>query len=324
MPWLLDSLNQFAKPEARILDAYAGSGLVTYALTSHGYKVLASDQLEGSIVSVKALSGLSRDLNQQELNSILEFASSDTPTSEIFESFKGLFFPDNELAWLDRIALAIRNLDEECKPRAFWALFQSSLAKRPYNLFHRSNLDMRMRDVERSFGNKATWEKPFPEHFQKFLHEASTHSLNSSFVETFHGNPLNLDRKNFDVVYLDPPYINSSNKTTPYADYYGFLDVLMDPNRLKDVDQTKAHKPLKLPMGGWGNSEEAIETLRKLINKFQESTLCLSYRSDGKPESQELIKLFKEFKQNVKLFKTPLKYALSDKAGGEEILVVAS
>jgi adenine-specific DNA methylase len=323
MPWLLDALKDFAKPGNRILDAYAGSGLVSYALASNGYKVFASDQLEASIVSVRALAGASRDLTEIELDSVLKVAESDSAVSDVYTNFQGIFFPDHELAWLDRTATALRKLDKESQSRAFWALFQSSLAKRPYNLFHRSNLDMRTRDVARSFGNKATWEKSFPDHFQKFLHEASTHGLNSSDVETFHGNPLNIQSDDFDIVYLDPPYINSRNQTTPYADYYGFLDILLEPERLNFVDHAKAHKPLKLPASGWANSDEAVETICALISKFQKSTICFSYRSDGKPDSEQLISLFQKFKENVTMYRTPLKYALSDNSTGEEILIVA-
>lgn len=57
------------------------------------------------------------------------------------------------------------------KAIAYNALFQSCLAKRPYNLFHRKNLEMRTRDVVRGFGNKATWDRPFSEHFRTFVNE---------------------------------------------------------------------------------------------------------------------------------------------------------
>ncbi len=47
------------------------------------------------------------------------------------------------------------------KAMFLWALFQSCISKRPYNLFHRKNLYVRTADVKRNFGNKTTWDKPF-------------------------------------------------------------------------------------------------------------------------------------------------------------------
>ena len=56
---------------------------------------------------------------------------------------------------------------------AWFALFQACIAKRPYNLFHRRNLDMRTADVGRTFGNKAAWDRPFEVHFRKYARQAN-------------------------------------------------------------------------------------------------------------------------------------------------------
>jgi adenine-specific DNA-methyltransferase len=45
--------------------------------------------------------------------------------------------------------------------------------KRPFNLFHRKNLYLRFANVERSFGNKASWDTPFPVLFRKFVNEVN-------------------------------------------------------------------------------------------------------------------------------------------------------
>lgn len=59
---------------------------------------------------------------------------------------------------------------------AFFALSQSCIIKRPYNLFYRKNLYMRTSNVKRSFGNKKTWDTPFVDWFLKFVKEAN-HSI---------------------------------------------------------------------------------------------------------------------------------------------------
>jgi len=323
MPWLMAGIENHIQSGQKILDAYTGSGLVTYALTSKGYEVTASDQLLSSLITVQAMSGESRDLEQSELVDALAYASAEESGSDISSMYAGIFFPQQELIWLDRMAQFIQTLEVEAKPRVYWALFQSALAKRPYNLFHRANLDMRTRNVSRSFGNKATWEKPFPIHFAKFLAEASTHALNSSKVETFHGDPLTMQVTNFDMIYLDPPYINEKGQATPYVDYYGFLDLLIDPQLIARVNQEKANKPIEPLFGGWNNPSAALETLEKLILKFPNSVIALSYRSDGQPSMETLSDLMNSYRGKVTSYRKSLKYALSAKTDAEEILIVA-
>ena len=53
------------------------------------------------------------------------------------------------------------------------ALNQACLMKRPFNLFHRKNLYIRTANVERQFGNKTTWETPFPTLFTRLVKEAN-------------------------------------------------------------------------------------------------------------------------------------------------------
>lgn len=322
MPWLMESLQNHAKATDKILDAYTGSGLVTYALVSKGFQVSASDQLLSSLMTVTALSGRCRDLESAELISALAFASESSEGWEISETYAGVFFPQAELIWLERMSRFIQSLPTVAQPRAFWALFQSALAKRPYNLFHRANLNMRTREVSRSFGNKTTWEKPFPLHFQKFLLEASNHALNSDLVQVFHGDPLLIENCNFDLIYLDPPYINDKGQATPYLDYYGFLDLLVDPSLMQRVNNLKANKPLEPLTGGWADAKSALATLGKVMEKFPNSKIALSYRSDGQPEMSELISLMENHRQQVHVYSKPLKYALSSKADAEEILIV--
>ena len=323
MPWLMEGIQNHVQAGQRILDAYTGSGLVTYALTAKGYGLTASDQLLSSLMTVQAMAGESRDLEPSELSDALAFAAGKESISELTSIYEGIFFPQEELIWLDRMAQFIQNLPIEARPRAYWALFQSALAKRPYNLFHRANLDMRTRDVPRSFGNKATWEKPFPSHFTKFLSEASTHALNSPKVETFYGDPLNIKVTNFDMIYLDPPYINEKGQATPYIDYYGFLDLLIDPKLILRVNQEKANKPIEPIVGGWSNPTLALETLEKLMLKFSGSIIALSYRSDGQPSVKALTELINSHRTSSKVYIKPLKYALSSKEDAQEILIVA-
>jgi len=90
----------------------------------------------------------------------------------IKDNFNDIYFLYEENEWLDIVVQNIYHIKNQYKRAMFfWALFQACLSKRPYNLFHRKKLYIRTAEVERKFGNKATWEKPFEEHFYKFIQE---------------------------------------------------------------------------------------------------------------------------------------------------------
>ena len=93
----------------------------------------------------------------------------------IQENYHDIYYTDEENRWLDTVVQNISAIDNENERAvAFHSLFQSLIVKRPYNLFHRKNLYMRTADVERRFGNKATWDTPFQVHFERFISESNS------------------------------------------------------------------------------------------------------------------------------------------------------
>src|SRR5204863_2413441 len=106
------------------------------------------------------------------------------------ETFSGIYFTDKENIWIDQTITNIRQLPQPYEyALAFFALCQACIIKRPYNLFHRKNLYIRLADVERSFGNKTTWDTSFHEWFRIFACEAN----NSVFDNGQENHALNSD-----------------------------------------------------------------------------------------------------------------------------------
>ena len=138
-------------------------------------------------------------------------------------SDKNEYFLDEENEWLDITVQNILALENPYKKAlAFWAIYQSCLIKRPYNLFHRKNLHIRTADVKRSFGNKTTWDKPFDLCFKKFIQEANNvvfdnHQNNLSL--SLDACSLNYEQYPVDLVYIDPPY-NTGSDGFLYNDNY--------------------------------------------------------------------------------------------------------
>ena len=107
-----------------------------------------------------------------------DFGGGSSPWSGPHRVPRGVLHGQGNL-WIDNVVTRIRGLDAEPSGLAYkqallyYALFQSCLIKRPFNLFHRRNLYLRLPDVKRQFGNKYSWEKSFNERFIAFCIEAN-------------------------------------------------------------------------------------------------------------------------------------------------------
>ena len=104
-------------------------------------------------------------------NNDLIFLLTEHPKTEypsfIATTFKDIYYTDDENNWIDMVATNIRLMADKYKQAlAYFALFQACIIKRPFNLFHRKNLYLRLAEVDREFGNKATWDTPFEIHFK--------------------------------------------------------------------------------------------------------------------------------------------------------------
>ena len=243
----------------------------------------------------------------------------------IERTFKDIYFTDEENRWLDIVSTNIRHMNNPYKQAvAYFALFQSCIIKRPYNLFHRKNLYVRLQNVERSFGNKKTWDTSFEIHFRKFIAEANNaifnngqncHSINQNIFDI---------APNYDFVYIDTPYLNNKGIGVDYADFYHFLNGLVDyDNWGKKIDYKSKHLRLLRQPNVWNNSNTIHQAFKQLFTQFQNSTMAISYRSNGIPTIEELINMLEGLGKKVKIYQSNnIKYALST-TQTNEILIVA-
>jgi adenine-specific DNA methylase len=228
---------------------------------------------------------------------------------------------------LDKTITNIRKLTNPYKfALAFFALCQSCLVKRPYNLFHRKNLYIRTAEVPRSFGNKTSWDRPFDSWFMTFVAEIN-HAVFDNGQENIaqHGNALDITAK-FDLVYIDPPYISLKGSAVDYQWFYHFLEGLSSYDDWPDrLDYRSNHRRLKKQPSEWTDKKFILAAFDRLFNKYQQSILVVSYRNDGIPAESELKDLLQKYKKNVQLeHYGPYKYALSKNLDSKEILLIGT
>ena len=141
---------------------------------------------------------------------------------------------------------------------------------------------------------------------------------------------LNLDAfevsGDYDLVYIDTPYISKQGVVVDYLDFYHFLEGLtMYDEWEKHIDYQSKHRRLKRRPSAWTDKYQIQTAFERLFERFQDSIIVVSYRSDGIPSEGELVSLLKEYKQHVRVEHFgQYKYALSTNSEAEEVLLVGT
>lgn len=308
-----------------VLDAFGGTGCVGYMFKKNGKQVFYNDSLKfNHYVGLAIIENSKTTLTNEDIDFILKKHSKIKYPTFIYDTFHEIYFTDEENKWLDVVITNIEQIkDKNKKALAFYALFQACIIKRPYNLFHRKNLYIRTAEVERSFGNKKTWDTPFEDHFRKFVEEGNNAVFNNGKEnKAFHSDIFDLDIKT-DLVYIDTPYISIKGIGVNYFDFYHFLEGIVFYDEWPNlIDEKSKHKKIKNGKNEWCNKGEIHQAFEKLFKKFKDSILVVSYRDDGTPTINELVELLKKHKKTIEVKKLDYKYVLSN-GNSKEVLIIA-
>ncbi|OGX25390.1 MAG: DNA methyltransferase [Omnitrophica WOR_2 bacterium RIFCSPHIGHO2_02_FULL_45_21] len=308
-----------------VLDAFGGTGCVGYMFKKNGKQVFYNDLLKFNYyVGLALIENSNTFLEEGDIDFILRKHANIKYPSFIYDTFHDIYFTDEENRWLDFIITNIGQMENKYKQAlAYYALFQACIIKRPYNLFHRKNLYIRTAEVERSFGNKKTWDTPFEEHFRKFADEANSAVFdNKKQNQAFYSDVFDLDTRT-DLVYIDTPYISAKGVGVNYFDFYHFLEgVVFYEQWEKLIDEDSKHKRIKNGSNEWCNKGKIHRAFEKLFAKFRGSILVVSYRDDGMPKITELVKMLEKHKESIEVKKLDYKYVLSN-GNSKEVLIIA-
>lgn len=309
------------------LDAFGGTGAVAYRLKQAGKQVTYNDILRFNYqIGLALIENAQFRLSPDDVDWILRPHSGVVYPDFIQRTFHDIYFTNEENAWLDVVVTNIRLLDNPYKRAvAFFALFQAAIVKRPYNLFHRKNLYIRFAEVERSFGNKASWDRPFEAWFCEFVEEINQ----AVFDNGEHNRAVNADARllsnDYDLVYIDPPYISQRGVGVDYRDFYHFLEgLLLYDEWAQHIDSRSKHRRLKRQPNPWTDKNTIHQAFDELFRHYRDSILVVSYRSDGIPTADELCALLQRYKRQVHQERYgAYKYVLSTNHQSEEILFIA-
>lgn len=287
------------------LDAFAGSGIVSYYFKSLGKQVFSNDFMHfPSAYSKAAIENNTHTVSEEQLKMLL----SDNPARQTFigETFKGLYFTDEENAFLDNVRSNIGLLPNDyLKAIALSALVRTCLKKRPRGIF--TYVGQKYNDGRKDL--QLSMREHFIENI-RFFNEAvfdngrQNVSLNASIFD------LQLDVVP-DLVYLDPPYYNPKSDND-YTRRYHFVEGLVrnwDGLDIQKHTRTKKFRKYSTP---FDHKTKVHDAFRQVFRKFRDSILVVSYSSNSMPNKEEMVELLSEVKDTVEIHELDYLYSVGN------------
>jgi adenine-specific DNA-methyltransferase len=299
-----------------VLDAFGGTGAVSHLWRSLGWEVTYNDVFSFNNISARAIFSDWTRLHPEE--SIRKFLDEVKPVNGfISRIFEGLYFLPDENTWLDGLLGKLHGQDESFRDLILHCLFQACLQKRPFNLFHRANLHLRLYGGVVKFGNRTTWARPFVQLMLTAYREVACMQSSCMYlpVQVTRPGPADAVPGTYDVVYIDPPYFHLARKTESYLQRYHFLEGLARYNEWPDlIDPQSAIKQIKEgTVAEWASKMDFRKNLVGLIEKHRKSQVLLSYVSDEFPSESDLIEIFRSNFDNVRISRRSFSRALSQR-----------
>lgn len=284
------------------LDVFGGTGIMSYTMASHGKTVTYNDIFTFNCKIAEALIATTKGtFNYQNALTLLYPVDGREYHHYIEDIFEGIYYKTEENRTIDTVVQNIMQLPQQQQASAYYVLFQSCLIKRPFNLFHRRNLNLRENHVESNFGNYVTWEKSFETLFRQFTDELNQFQfqrlpnvavVNHSALECPHVA---------DLVYIDTPYFNKKSGGLSYHSRYHFLEGLVFYEDIPEsVNYNKANREISIHKNAeFETRSRYMDELDELLGHFPQSTVLMSYTSEGYPTIDEIATLLSRHKNNV-------------------------
>ena len=329
---IYDLIITYFKP-THILDLFGGSAICSLYFQMNNIKTTYNDILKFNSINANGI--LENDLNnipsEEEIKMIFKTSNTINYKSFIYDTFKDIYYTDDENKLLDIFRENIKYYSNENitkKNIMYYFIFQSLISKRPYNLFHRKNLSIRTADVKRNFGNKVTWEKTFIVHMLKFRKELIKLYAQKKIIAIGNTNIINMSYNkipddiisDIDTIYIDPPYFKKDCKDSQYFDNYHFLEGFISESWDASIDFSTKH--LKLKTSNDNVIENADKMFDNIIDKYGNKNLVISYNTEAFPKVSNIETKLKKKYSKVITTHIDYKYALS-KTKSQEVLILA-
>lgn len=299
LPWLHQTFATL--PFDSALDLFSGGGSVAYLLKSMGKRVIANDFLE--FAHHLALATIENSNTTISAADAVAICAQGAHGSFIQRTFDGIFFNPEDLRFLDRVS---GNLPGVSCPYAR-AILQASLTracmkKQPRGVFTVSgrNYDDGRRDL------KVSLEVHFLESIRVFNELVFDNGFANVAVRA---DALSAAVGPVDLVYMDPPYVPKSDDNC-YVKRYHFLEGLASYWTAPGTEIDTRSRVRKIPkrFTPFSYRRTAPEAFDAMFRRHADSTLALSYSSNGYPDLESLVGMMRRYKPHVDVVQRQHRY----------------
>jgi adenine-specific DNA-methyltransferase len=285
---------------ATALDAFSGSGVVSYLLKSLGYQVTSNDFLTFPTVIARAtIANQTVKLTRADIELICG-----PPVDNrdfIQRTFDGLYFTPADRQFLDSAWSHIDQMTGHKRAMAISALVLAAARKQPRGVF--TFTDLRYDDGRRDL------RLPLRDHFRERAAEYNSVVFSNGLQNrTLCSDVADIDPAGYDLAYLDPPYAPPRDDND-YIKRYHFLEGLSVYWRGQTIMENTRTKKLEKRYTPFAYKHTITEALRQTFKQFKDSTIVLSYSSNAVPDAATIEALLREVKDEVEVRPIDHKYS---------------
>lgn len=303
IPYLVGILSELSFESA--LDAFSGSGVVGYALKAMGKTVTTNDFLNFPATIARAtVENDTVRLSDADIDRIL----SPAPTGKTFiqQTFAGLYFPAEDLAFLDSAWSHIDEMPIYKRELALSALCLAAARKQPRGVF--TVTTFRYDDGRRFL------RMPLRELFCEAAREYNAVVFSNGRVNhALRQEVFDVAPEGLDLVYLDPPYAPPRDDND-YIKRYHFLEGLSVYWQGQEIMENTVTKKIAKRFTPFAYKRTVTGALQRTFEQFRDSTIVLSYSSNSVPDEDVIYDLLRKVKRNVEVFAVPHRYSFGTHA----------
>ena len=300
LPWIHEVLSGLDFDSA--LDPFSGSGCVSYLMKAMGKQVTAADFLNFTRVLASAtVANPGVGLTPADLDLLLSY---DPRHKKFIENtFSDIFFTPDDLRFLDSLSWNIKKLRKPLKRDLATAAMIRSCAKRqPRGVFTVAGDPDRYKDGRRDLA--LSIREHFLEHVQVYNKALFDNGRNNRAVRA---DVFELGDTHYDLVYLDPPYVPRADDNC-YIKRYHFLEGISCYWQGVELLPDTRVKKIRKPFTPFSYRRTAVDAFDQLFKNFTNSTIVLSYSSNGFPDLDRMLALLSRYKSDVQVHRREYRY----------------
>lgn len=289
------------------VDAFSGSGVVSYLLKHQNFSVTSNDFLNFPATIARAtVENQDTTIDAALVDHICGPAADDRDF--IQSTFDGLYFNAEDRAFLDSAWSHIDTLEGHTKDVAVSALILSAARKQPRGVFT-------FTDSSKYADGRRDLQLSLREHFKEHIDDYNNVIFDS--LRPHHavcGDVFDLEQRSPDIVYLDPPYAPPSDDAD-YMKRYHFLEGLSLYWRGVTIMPETKTKKIEKKYTPFAYKRTIEDALSRTFEHFADSgAIVLSYSSNALPGRDRIVELLRKVKTNVDVHGVDHKYAFGTHA----------